>query len=808
MKKPNYFYLMIILSFLVVLTSCRSVASPAPAQKLVLIGLDSATWEVIDPLQAKGELPTLQSLRETGSSGTMESLEDLISPVVWTSIASGKLPGKHGIYDFNVDRYAVRVKRLWEILTPKGLSVGLFRYLVTWPYYDEYLFSVPCWMAQDSKAKPDDLGFLLQIHQQAMMNVFTGVPVDLTRYDQSVETGLLTAEELADFKATLQQLNDSDLIGAAHMKLGLELDTRAFIRLYKETQPDVAFFGHYGIDFLSHKHYHGIVAQEPLDEDTQKHKDILLEHYRLADKAIGRILEILPQDCTVIVFSDHGARSDIAYEGKTRQTFLHPEPILTCLGLSGLRYVNLGNYIYFSPEQFTPTSGSNLPTAQDFIDMLKSVHTKTADSPLLFVGVTRNGTIYCRVLAEDPSGIGWIYCGDQTIPASEILKPSILTGSHAREAIIILKGPQCQVNTKLSGAKVCDIAPTALHLLGLPVGKDMDGVVLEAALQPDYLRNHPVNQIDTYDDKDWIADRQKARDVDLEIEEKLKKSLTTLGYPGIEPKVDLSHGSFVGSLVEGKQTLAGSVEGRSHGEAQIAWQGTLDETIAVPEGLWDITFISSTMTDPLARQLSLTFPSVPVSNGRTTSIIHDLNSKQIKIVPSVTCKGLTFGDNMNLYVFEPGETRHKFAVRFIRSGQLGSVGEGVYDLEFSFANCVPHMIRETVPNVALVPGTTYRYGYDMKTTLIRVYVTAESAAAVANGSVQYYPIQPPELQAEVPLDEPIMVALGSYRLIISWQDTAGAHWQLERTLTLDSGQPGDLKKFTFNPEDPNRQQGF
>ena len=71
-------------------------------QKILLFGMDGATWRIMQPMFEQGRLPNLQRLCKIGTSGVLQSLEPMISPAIWTSIASGKLPDKHGVWDFVV----------------------------------------------------------------------------------------------------------------------------------------------------------------------------------------------------------------------------------------------------------------------------------------------------------------------------------------------------------------------------------------------------------------------------------------------------------------------------------------------------------------------------------------------------------------------------------------------------------------------------------------------------------------------------------------------------------------------------------
>ena len=76
-----------------------------PRQRVLLIGIDAADWSVIGPLLDAKKVPAFASLRDQGASGKLRSLEPLTkSPIIWASIATGKVPEKHGISDFFVKR--------------------------------------------------------------------------------------------------------------------------------------------------------------------------------------------------------------------------------------------------------------------------------------------------------------------------------------------------------------------------------------------------------------------------------------------------------------------------------------------------------------------------------------------------------------------------------------------------------------------------------------------------------------------------------------------------------------------------------
>lgn len=106
------------------------------ASKLLLIGWDAADWKVINPLLKKGYMPTLQKMMQQGSYGRLATLDPPLSPILWTSIATGKLPYKHGIHGFTeskpdgsgiqpITHLNRKTKAFWNILSQEELKTNV-----------------------------------------------------------------------------------------------------------------------------------------------------------------------------------------------------------------------------------------------------------------------------------------------------------------------------------------------------------------------------------------------------------------------------------------------------------------------------------------------------------------------------------------------------------------------------------------------------------------------------------------------------------------------------------------------------------
>ncbi len=111
-------------------------------QKVFLIGFDGASWNLMQGPLKEGKLPNFQRLIESGTSGPLKSFVPTKSPVLWTTIATGKIPSKHGIGSFTAEVNGKTVpvsgtqrvtKAFWNIVSDYGVRVGVVNWWVTWP---------------------------------------------------------------------------------------------------------------------------------------------------------------------------------------------------------------------------------------------------------------------------------------------------------------------------------------------------------------------------------------------------------------------------------------------------------------------------------------------------------------------------------------------------------------------------------------------------------------------------------------------------------------------------------------------------
>ena len=112
--------------------------------RVLILGLDGVPWSLLDPWLAAGKLPNLARLIANGVRGDLRSTIPYVTAPAWTSCVTGVNPGKHGVFDFAMQRAgdygitvvnstSLRARPLWAILSEQGRRVGMVNVPVTYP---------------------------------------------------------------------------------------------------------------------------------------------------------------------------------------------------------------------------------------------------------------------------------------------------------------------------------------------------------------------------------------------------------------------------------------------------------------------------------------------------------------------------------------------------------------------------------------------------------------------------------------------------------------------------------------------------
>jgi predicted AlkP superfamily phosphohydrolase/phosphomutase len=252
---------------------------PMGRRKTLVIGIDGACWEYLDPLIENGDMPNLKVLVEGGSRGVLESTVPFISPVAWSSFITGMRPEKHGIVDWWIrdnrgkgyrpmcveDR---RAPGFWKYLNEAGVRVGVSRLPVTYPAerIDGFLvcgFDAPS--GSERRVYPSEL-------YRRIMGEYGEGFFKIPGYDR-----LSDENECVKFVSEYARYED--------------LQTEVLIKVIEEYGVDVVAVNYMICDHISHR---------AVNYDAMK------TAARCVDANIGRLLEAYPGS-NVIIISDHGS---------------------------------------------------------------------------------------------------------------------------------------------------------------------------------------------------------------------------------------------------------------------------------------------------------------------------------------------------------------------------------------------------------------------------------------------------------------------------------------------------------------------
>jgi len=291
---------------------------PQPATRVLLVGWDAADWKIIRSLLDRGDMPHLARLMDAGVHGNLATLYPTLSPMLWTSIATGKRAPKHGILGFTeitpdgghvrvISNLGRKVKALWNILHQRGkrsLVVGW------WPSHP---------------AEPID-GVMVSNHFVGIEPAPFPLPPLRPRTvhppewserlaELRVHPMELEAEMLSLFVPDLERVNqdqDRSLHKLAALVAHAMSIHAAATELLVAERWDLAAIYFDSIDHFCHRFIHCHPPRLPWvpEEEFALYQDVVNNAYRYHDAMLGRLLELAGPETHVLVLSDHGFHAD------------------------------------------------------------------------------------------------------------------------------------------------------------------------------------------------------------------------------------------------------------------------------------------------------------------------------------------------------------------------------------------------------------------------------------------------------------------------------------------------------------------
>ncbi len=284
---------------------------------MLLIGWDAADWEVITPLLEEGLMPALDGLINRGVMGNLATLQPILSPMLWNSIATGKYADKHGIHGFiepdsehggarPYTSTSRKCKAIWNILTQEGLRSNVVGWWASHP------------------AEP--------INGNVVTNAFTGVKFDPER-GWMVPPGTIHPAEhaplLARFKVFPSELTEAHILPFIPNAANVDQQSDRSLSMFAKVLSDAASiqavtsvlmeaepWDFTAVYFDAVDHFsHAFMAYHPprlpwIDEKPfELYKEVVRGAYRFHDMMLERLVQLAGPDTTIILCSDHGFES-------------------------------------------------------------------------------------------------------------------------------------------------------------------------------------------------------------------------------------------------------------------------------------------------------------------------------------------------------------------------------------------------------------------------------------------------------------------------------------------------------------------
>ena len=267
--------------------------------KVLIIGIDGGTFDIILPLIKDGKLSNIRYLMENGSHGYLETTMPPMTFPAWTTFMTGVNPGKHGIFDFTervpgsymirfINARARKAKTIWRLISEAGKRVGVMAVPVTYPPEEVNGFMICGFDAPGV----DALGDSSSMYPPELLN-------DLR---QNVGDYIISSNIIKEIDRGRADI----AIDIVLKTLGRKADTAKY--LYKKEQWDLfmVLFGE--SDLAGHHYWKYFDPKSPfyMENAHEKCKKAIQFVYEKIDQTIGELIKLAPRDTVVMLMSDHG----------------------------------------------------------------------------------------------------------------------------------------------------------------------------------------------------------------------------------------------------------------------------------------------------------------------------------------------------------------------------------------------------------------------------------------------------------------------------------------------------------------------
>jgi len=493
---------------------------------VLLIGLDGATFSILDSLMDEGVMPSLKHVIASGARAELDSVIPALTPPAWTSLMTGRSPGNHGIFDFLrfelragdrqlrvLDSGDVACETIWSMLGRQGLKTTVLNFPMTFPARDISGNLIPGWVPWRH--------LRLACHPKALYERITTALPGFNSRELAMDMSL---EERA-LEGCHREEDYENLI-----KLHIRRERQWFqiLRYLMQEQPaDLTAVLFDGVDKLQHFCWRfldrNIFPASPSALE-RRIRGWCLEYFREIDRFIGEIVAMAGEDASIVIASDHGfgptvevfylnawlqQRGYLVWSDAANVEQKHPETL--GLGTMARRFYEIdwdkttaycptpsSNGIFISP----PTvDGRGVPAdryenfRRRLMEELLQFNDSATGQPVVKRIWTREEAFAGTHMASAPDLTLSLRDGGlvSILPSDTLLKGRVeTTGAHRPNGVFIAAGEGMQRGISMLSLSILDVCPLLLYTLNLPIPEDVEGRVPEALFEREYLRSHPI----------------------------------------------------------------------------------------------------------------------------------------------------------------------------------------------------------------------------------------------------------------------------------------------------------------------------
>ena len=539
--------------------------------RVLVLGIDGGTFNIIGPLAKSGKLPNIYKLIKGGVWGPLESTIPPMTAPAWVSFATGKNPGKHGCYEFLLPRETLKQ---YGLVSSEDINGETFYEILDREGRKCILVNLPC--SHPPRIKKTLITSWLTRGPNFVFppKLVEKIP-ELKDYRHIPDTSLRDEGRLEDYFRDVRSLERTRFLCAKE--------------LFRENW-DFFFFLFDGSDRIQHEFY-GEMLDQVSDGEISTESE-WLKVLKDFDGYVGWFLENIPKDTDTFLISDHGfhryrgvfflnkwLKNEGYFKAKLKPRTKEASTLKNELSLFLAKHQRLRNLFYkallISPLKNTSFGAKLIDNVSYHIsshltvDLSQTVAQCTTNRSVgIYINDKKrfkNGIVgdkeYERIREEiikklkNLTEIGndqplfkkigrkeEFYSGERIAGAPDIIfelnnywikreheSPVTILDKehnhHFKKGVFIAYGPDIKNNVKVDDARIVDLAPTILHIMGISVPEDMDGRVLKEILR--YDSKLVSRQITVQKRKE-----KKQEKVDTREEEKIRERLRALGYFG------------------------------------------------------------------------------------------------------------------------------------------------------------------------------------------------------------------------------------------------------------------------------------